>query len=70
MTAPPPERWVFTFELPADLPHAGRYMAALLKHLLRRWRIRAVAVREAPPDPDSDVSESTATVFDPRARTP
>jgi hypothetical protein len=26
-------------------------MAAVLKHLLRAWRVRAIAVLEAPPDP-------------------
>jgi hypothetical protein len=44
------QAWLFRVELPAGIFNPGRYMAALLKHLLRRWGVRATAVLEAPPD--------------------
>jgi hypothetical protein len=50
MTTPARERWIFTFELPAGTTHGGRFMARLLKHLLRVWGVRATAIVEAPPD--------------------
>jgi hypothetical protein len=44
------ERWVFTIEpLPSDTPAVNRVRSAL-KVLLRRFGLKATAVREAPPD--------------------
>jgi hypothetical protein len=46
MTKPARERWCFVFELPADVGNTGRFMAMILKHLLRVWRVRATAIRK------------------------
>lgn len=46
MTKPAGERWVFTMHLPANLPNVGRFVARLLKHLLRAWGVKCVAVAE------------------------
>ena len=43
MTTPRGETWTFRMQLPADVPNAGRFVARLLKHLLRVWRVRCVA---------------------------
>ncbi|HTU22874.1 MAG TPA: hypothetical protein VMG10_32845 [Gemmataceae bacterium] len=53
-----PERWSFVFELPAEAgegDRAARFMARLLKHLLRVWHVRCVANRvpEAGAEPPS-----------------
>jgi hypothetical protein len=41
------ERWVFTVQLPAGVPNPGRFVARLLKHLLRTWDVRCLAVGES-----------------------
>ena len=41
------EKWVLTVTLPPGLPAPGRFMARVLKHLLRTWRVRCVALRES-----------------------
>jgi hypothetical protein len=56
---PAGERWTLTFELPADIRHGGRYMAVILKALWRRWCVRAVAVLEAPADPELEPNEGS-----------
>jgi hypothetical protein len=50
MNRPPRERWCFTVELPCGLPNPGRFVARSLKHLLRIWNVRCVAL-----DVDSEV---------------
>jgi hypothetical protein len=40
------ERWFLVLELPPDVPNAGRFVAKLLKHLLRTWNVRCRAVSE------------------------
>jgi hypothetical protein len=46
----PRERWTFVFELPPDVgKHSGRFVARLLKHLLRVWRVKCVANAVTPP---------------------
>jgi hypothetical protein len=45
------ERWTFTFELPANVTNGGRFVARILKHLLRVWGVKCVALRDAPPQP-------------------
>jgi hypothetical protein len=41
------ERWVFTVELAAGIRHGGRFVARILKHLLRAWGVRCVALDES-----------------------
>jgi hypothetical protein len=43
--------WTFKFRLPADVPvhRAGRFVARVLKYLLRTWGVKCVAVRDNPP---------------------
>jgi hypothetical protein len=42
------ERWTFTVEPPPDVgDRGGRFVARLLKHLLRTWGVRCVAVLDA-----------------------
>jgi hypothetical protein len=41
------ETWVFRIEVSAGVGHPGRFMAALLKHLGRRWRVKCVGYEEA-----------------------
>jgi hypothetical protein len=50
----PRERWTFTFELPAGIEHSGRFVARLIKHLLRAWGVKATAIIENPPDGQSE----------------
>jgi hypothetical protein len=38
------EPWVFTVRLPPDVRNPGRFVAAILKHLLRKWGVRCIAV--------------------------
>jgi hypothetical protein len=38
------EPWIFTVRLPAGLPNPGRFVAVILKHLLRRWGVRCTAI--------------------------
>lgn len=38
------ETWTFRVELPADVANGGRFVARLLKHLLRAWGVRCTAV--------------------------
>jgi hypothetical protein len=47
------ERWIFTIELPAGVANPGRFVARLLKHLLRCWGVRCTAVLEAPKEEPS-----------------
>ncbi len=49
MNKPAGERWVFTMQLPADVSNGGRDAARVLKWLWRCWRVRCIAVLEAPP---------------------
>jgi hypothetical protein len=37
MSRPPREVWTFTVELPPGVKNGGRYVAAVLKWLWRRW---------------------------------
>jgi hypothetical protein len=48
MTRPARESWTIRFSVPQGR-HSGRYFAAFLKALGRRWGIRAEAILEAPP---------------------
>jgi hypothetical protein len=57
MTRATRERWVFRVELPADVAHGGRFMAKLLKHLLRCWGVRCVAVLDIPADQVSETHQ-------------
>jgi hypothetical protein len=41
------QRWTFTFELPPDVRHGGRFVARILKHLKRVWGVRCVALDES-----------------------
>ena len=41
------ERWCLTVELPAGIANGGRFMARLLKRLLRRWGVKCTALQEA-----------------------
>ena len=43
------ETWLFRVELPAGIEHGGRFMARLLKHLLRAW-VRCVGRWTMPKD--------------------
>jgi hypothetical protein len=45
-TKTPNETWTIRVQLPAGISNPGRYMARVLKHLLRSWRVRCVAVDE------------------------
>lgn len=49
MTAPAREHWTIRFAVPAGR-HSGRYFAAFLKALARRWGIIAEQIIEAPPE--------------------
>lgn len=44
---PERERWIFTMQLPAGLANPGRFVARVLKHLLRTWGIRCSALEES-----------------------
>jgi hypothetical protein len=44
------ETWTFTMQLPAGIGHGGRFVARILKHLLRTWGVKCVAVIAAPPE--------------------
>jgi hypothetical protein len=50
MTPPARETWTVRFLVPVGR-YSGRYFAAFLKHLGRRWNIVAEQITEAPPDP-------------------
>jgi hypothetical protein len=52
MTSQTREHWVIRFSVPIGR-HSGRYFAAFLKMLGRRWGIIAEEVLQAPPDPDA-----------------
>jgi hypothetical protein len=41
------ELWVLRIRLPAGLPNPGRFVARLLKYLLRTWGVRCVALGES-----------------------
>jgi hypothetical protein len=45
--AAPRERWLLTLELPPGLPNAARFVARVLKHLLRTWGVRCTAAGES-----------------------
>jgi hypothetical protein len=49
-TSPERERWIFTLELPSGIDHGGRFVARILKHLLRAWGVRAVAIHAPAPE--------------------
>ena len=40
----PRERWILTVDLPAGIANPGRFMAMVLKHLLRCWGVRVKAI--------------------------
>ena len=42
------ETWFLKVELPRDVANGGRYMARLLKHLLRTWGVKCVALLDTP----------------------
>jgi hypothetical protein len=49
MSTPTRETWTIRFSVPIGR-HSGRYFAAFLKALGRRWGIVAEQIVEAPPD--------------------
>ncbi len=51
---PARERWTFTMELPAGVANGGRFVARVLKHLLRAWGVKCVALRDAEPAPPAN----------------
>jgi len=57
------ERWTLTLELPPEASagdRGGRFMARLLKHLLRAWGCRCVAhamQQEKPSQPETPAGE-------------
>jgi hypothetical protein len=51
MTRHAGETWLFRVELPPGVRHGDRFVARILKHLLRAWGVRCVAVLEAPEEP-------------------
>jgi hypothetical protein len=44
--------WSFTVRLPKDVnaERTGRFLARLLKHLLRRWSVRVIHLDPNPPE--------------------
>jgi hypothetical protein len=50
MTRHAGETWVFRVEVPPGVRHGGRFVARILKHLLRTWGVKCTAVLEAPPE--------------------
>jgi hypothetical protein len=42
--------WTIRVRLPADVLNPGRHMARVLKALLRRYRIRCIAICDNAPD--------------------
>jgi hypothetical protein len=48
MTKSAHDTWTFTVQLPAGVPNPGRYMAAVLKWIWRRWGVKATAVIDGP----------------------
>lgn len=59
MTPPPRERWFFTLELPAGVDHPGRFVARVLKYLLRTWGVKATAIHATSPDVPSATPTAT-----------
>jgi hypothetical protein len=53
------ESWTFRVEVPADVSNPGRFVARLLKHLKRVWRVKCSALVEAPPDTDAGEASSS-----------
>jgi hypothetical protein len=49
MPHPPRECWTFTGEPATGSANGGRFVARVLKHLLRAWGVECVAIRDAPP---------------------
>jgi hypothetical protein len=47
------EVWTIRIELPPGTDNPGRFVARLLKHLLRTWGCRCVALADEP-KPDRD----------------
>ena len=45
--------WTITVRLPRDVANPGRFVARMLKHLLRVWGVRCVAIRDDPPKEES-----------------
>lgn len=41
------ETWLIRVHLPAGVVNGGRFMARLLKHLLRAWGVKCVALLDA-----------------------
>lgn len=72
MSHPPRESWLFRVELPAGVEHGGRFMARVLKYLLRAWGVKATAILDAPPDvaaatrqPAQDAAGGASTIGPP-----
>jgi hypothetical protein len=63
----PRERWIFTFELPSDVTHPGRFVARVLKHLLRAWGIRATVIHAEPHLPSATPTSTQAEANDAEA---
>jgi hypothetical protein len=42
--------WYLEVRLPAGLPNVGRFMARVLKYLLRTWGVRCIALRDGLPE--------------------
>jgi hypothetical protein len=55
VTRPAREVWLFRVELPAGILNPGRFVARVLKHLLRAWGIRCTAVLDPAPDKEKDL---------------
>ena len=47
MNEPAGETWILTVRVPRDVQNAGRFVARLLKHLLRTWRVKCTALKES-----------------------
>jgi hypothetical protein len=47
MTAPDRDHWILTIRLPHDAGTPDVFMRRLLKHLLRSWGCRCVAIQES-----------------------
>jgi hypothetical protein len=61
MNRPARERWTFTVELPPGIANPGRYVAAVLKHIWRRWGVRATAVLDVQEDGTEAAETSPST---------
>jgi hypothetical protein len=51
------ETWLLKVQLPANVQNSGRYMARLLKHLLRAWGVKCVALLDTPPESHKPIQD-------------